>query len=58
MPELESSLKACVALACLNVKLVNPVFARSDAIGTVMRKKIKHITDPVFEQLTILQNKA
>ena len=58
MPELESSLRACVTLACLNVKLVNPVFARTDAIGTVMRKKIKHITDPVFEQLAVLQNKA
>lgn len=43
-------------LACLNVKLVNPIFARTDAIGTVMRKKIKPITDPVQEQLKMLRS--
>ena len=46
---------AIMILACLSVKLVNPIFARSDAIGTVMRKKIKPVTDPVFEQLKILR---
>ncbi len=47
---------AMTVLACLNVKLVNPIFARSDAIGTVMRKKIKPVTEPIFEQLKILRN--
>ncbi len=47
---------AMTVLACLSVKLVNPIFARSDAIGTVMRKKIKPVTDPIFEQLQILRN--
>ena len=47
---------AMTVLACLSVKLVNPIFSRSDAIGTVMRKKIKPVTDPVFEQLKILRD--
>jgi len=47
---------AMTVLACLSVKLVNPIFSRSDAIGTVMRKKIKPVTDPVLEQLHILRN--
>ncbi len=47
---------AMTVLACLSVKLVNPIFARSDAIGTVMRKKIKPVTDPVFEQLKIVRS--
>ncbi len=47
---------AMTVLACLSVKLVNPIFARTDAIGTVMRKKIKPVSDPVFEQLLILRN--
>lgn len=47
---------AITVLACLSVKLVNPVFARTDAIGTVMRKKIKPITDPIYVQLTTLRN--
>jgi hypothetical protein len=47
---------AMTVLACLSVKLVNPIFVRSNAIGTVMRKKIKPVTDPIFEQLQILRN--
>ena len=47
---------AITILASLSVKLVNPIFARSDAIGTVMRKKIKPVVDPIFEQLQILSN--
>ena len=47
---------AMTVLACLSVKLVNPIFSRTDAIGTVMRKKIKPVTDPVFEQLQILRS--
>jgi len=53
--EVRKYLGAMITLACLSVKLVNPVFARTDAIGTVMRKKIKPITDPVVEQLQILR---
>lgn len=49
---------AMTALSCLSVKLVNPIFARTDAIGTVMRKKIKPVTDPVFAQLKILRGQA
>ncbi len=45
---------ALIVLSCLSVKLVNPIFSRSDAIGTVMRKKIKPVTDPVVEQLKVL----
>ena len=52
----QAYLCAMTVLACLSVKLVNPIFARSDAIGTVMRKKIKPVTDPVFEQLKILRS--
>ncbi len=46
---------AMTVLACLSVKLVNPIFSRTDAIGTVMRKKIKPVTDPVLAQLEILR---
>ena len=58
LPQLEPSLRAILILSCLSVKLVNPIFARSDAIGTMMRKKIKPVTDPVFEQLAVLQDQG
>ena len=53
-PELKSEIKAMLILSCLSVKLINPVFAQTDAIGTMMRKKIKPITDPIVEQLHVL----
>ena len=53
---LQDYLKSMTVLSCLSVKLVNPIFARTDAIGTVMRKKIKPVTDPVFEQLRTLSS--
>ncbi|MCK4834682.1 MAG: sulfur reduction protein DsrS, partial [Gammaproteobacteria bacterium] len=52
----QQKLCAMTVMACLSVKLVNPIFARTDAIGTVMRKKIKPVTDPVFEQLKVLRS--
>ena len=54
--KVQGYLCAMTILACLSVKLVNPIFARTDAIGTVMRKKIKPVTDPIIEQLHILRN--
>ena len=48
-------LSAMTVLSCLSVKLLNPIFSRTDAIGTVMRKKIKPVTDPIIEQLAILR---
>ena len=55
LPELEAVIRAMIILSCLSVKLVNPIFARTDAIGTMMRKKIQPVTDPIFEQLAVLQ---
>lgn len=57
VPELKSEVQAMLILSCLSVKLINPVFAQTDAIGTMMRKKIKPITDPIVEQLHILMSK-
>ena len=46
-----------VVLSCISVKLVNPVFAQTDAIGSGMRKKIKPITDPISLQLKTILGK-
>jgi hypothetical protein len=43
-----------LVLSMLDEALLNPVFSRTDAIGTVMRKKLKPVTEPVQEQLAIL----
>jgi len=54
--KVQKYLCAMTVLACLSVQLVNPIFARTDAIGTVMRKKIKPVTDRIIEQLVILRD--
>lgn len=50
-PEMKEKIQAMLILSCLSVKLINPVFSQTDAIGTMMRKKIKHIADPIVDQL-------
>ena len=55
-PALRDKIAAMLILSCLSVQLVNPIFARTDAIGTVMRKKIKPVTDPIFAQLECLRH--
>jgi len=55
--EIKKYCSAMIVLACLSVKLVNPIFSHTDAIGTVMRKKIIPVTDPIFEQLKVLSGK-
>ena len=54
VPEMKDKIQAMLILSCLSVCLLNPVFSQTDAIGTMMRKKIQHITDPIVEQLHIL----
>jgi hypothetical protein len=41
-------------LSAISVDLLNPIFARTDAIGSGMRKKIKPVTDRVFHHLRAL----
>ena len=55
-PEMQDLIQAMLVLSCLSVALINPVFSQTDAIGTMMRKKIKHITDPIMEQLKVLNS--
>ncbi len=57
-PQLKAEIRALLILGSLSVYLLNPVFAITDAVGTVMRKKIKHLTDPILEQLGVFQGKS
>lgn len=54
LPQSRQEIHAMLALAMLDEPVLNPVFAKTDAIGTVMRKKLKPVTDPVQAQISIL----
>jgi len=49
-PECEVYLNAMMVLSGYCEELTFPVFGQTDAIGSVMRKRIKHLTDPIKEQ--------
>jgi hypothetical protein len=55
VPEARSRVRAMLMLAMVNEPLVNPVFSRTDAIGTVMRKKLRPVSGPIREQIDLLR---
>jgi len=58
VPELRQEIGAALILARSNEDIVTPVFAKTTAIGTVMRKKLEPITSPLFAQFSILLGRA
>ena len=55
-PEGVHHIRAMLVLGLLGEAVLNPVFSRTDAIGTVMRKKLKPVTDPIHKQITVLKS--
>jgi len=55
-PEFKEQIKAMMVLSGYCEELTFPVFGQTDAIGSVMRKRIKHLTDPLKQQINILRN--
>jgi len=46
--------RAMLMLALLDEPVLDPVFSRTDAIGSVMRKKLRPVIEPVREQIRVL----
>ena len=55
LPDGIHHIRAMLFLAMLDEPVLNPVFSRTDAIGTVMRKKLKPVTVPIHEQIAALR---
>jgi len=54
-PDLASDIQAIYTLAEVTDAIATPVFARTDAIGTVMRKKLIPVTEHLFTQFSQLK---
>ena len=54
-PELLPIVKAIIILSLIDECLLSPVFSRTDAIGSLMRKKIDHITSPLLKEISVLR---
>ena len=57
LPELSSLIKPTIILSLVGESLTSPIFSRTDAIGSLMRKKINHITSPLLQEISILRGK-
>jgi len=55
LPHLRGDIEAMLGLASITDAIATPVFARTDAIGSVMRKKLAPVTDRLFAQFTVLR---
>lgn len=57
VPDQADPAHAMCVFSAVGERLVAPIFARTDAIGSVMRRKIEPITTPLFEHLQVLRGK-
>jgi hypothetical protein len=55
LPEMENSIKAMLILSGLGYSVLRPIFSRTTAIGSLMRKKLLPISGPILEQFTVLR---
>ncbi len=56
LPEAKNLVESMLVLAQLDTHLVNPIFARTDSMGTVMRKKLAPVFDPIANYAAKLIN--
>ena len=54
LPDDRRTIEALLILAQVDGELVTPIFARSSAVGSVMRKQIEPVVTPILAQLDTL----
>ena len=54
LPEREKELRSLYLLSGVGYGIVRPVFSKTDAIGSLMRKKLQPVFEPLRERLTFL----
>ena len=54
-PALENFARSVLLLSALTEELLNPIFAKTDAVGSGLRRKIRPVTDVLLAELGILQ---
>jgi hypothetical protein len=57
VPGMEREVHAMLVLSMVDEPLVNPIFSRTDAIGTVMRRKLKPVSEPLQQYIDRLRNR-
>lgn len=55
LPSLQREIAAVYALARMDEAIVTPIFARSSASGSLMRRKIEPVIRPALDQIAVLR---
>ena len=53
-PESEPYIYAIIFLSMISETLLDPIFGVTDSIGSVMRKRISPVSEPILKQLSVL----
>lgn len=56
IPEMKPQVRAMLGLCYVSETLADPIFAQTDAVGSVMRKQLYPVTEPLRECVAILQH--
>ena len=54
--ELKTMLENLIVLSCVGEQLIAPIFATTDAVGSVMRRKIEPVIKPLTKCLNVLMS--
>ena len=54
VPQALPMIRAMLFLSMIDEPVVDPVFSKTDAIGTVMRKKMQPVSQPILQQVEVL----
>ena len=54
-PDLAPVITALLVLSRISEEIVTPIFAKTTAEGTLMRRKLEPVTTPLFEQIAHLR---
>lgn len=57
IPEIKSLIKSILILSLIDNSLLTPIFSRSDAIGSLMRRKLEHIITPLLLEIAVIGGK-
>jgi len=55
VPELKNEIRSMIILSHMGVPVIDPIFAVNDAVGSVMRKKIEPVTQPIMSMIKVLR---
>jgi len=58
LPRAATLLESVFVLACVGEQLIAPIFATTDAVGSVMRRKIEPVSKPIAQHVAVLRGKC